>query len=109
MGSRIAALEKPRQGMLFFSPVLLETWNIEGSPSRASEREPGLAELILQALPEILFEVSEQGMLLIISCSCSGLRHPAEKLYQQLKFLPDNLQTSQVSGLCELYLNTVIK
>lgn len=58
----IAALEKPRQGMMAFVSFSCTSENLghRGQPFQG-QREPGLAGLILQSLPEILFEVSEQG------------------------------------------------
>lgn len=62
--------------LLLHSLGLLKTWNVQSSTSRA-QHEPRL-EGLLQALGEILFEVSKQGMLLNINCSCLVMRHPGK-------------------------------
>lgn len=107
VGSRDCSFRKTETRHAFLFSCT--SWNLEhrGQPFQG-QREPGLAGLILQALPEILFEVSEQGNVADYQLQLFRVKAPSW-LYQQLKFLPDNFQTSQVSGLCELYLNTVIK
>lgn len=62
--------------LLLHSLVLLKTWNVKGSPSRA-QHEPGLAGLILQALQEILFAVSEQGNVAVYQLQLFRVEAPS--------------------------------
>ena len=63
--------------LAFVSLVLLETWNIEGSPSRAKVSQ-GLQGLFCRLSQRFYLRSVNRGMLLIINCSWSGLRHPAD-------------------------------